>query len=192
MCVGVLPACISVHHVHSLPTEARIRHRISKYWNYRQVVSHYLVLGIEPGSSAGADSGLDCWASFPAPYKISLYPEYGKATFLLCGLRSPAGIQIDTWGLMNEVCYLQNCLCGNCVHMSSATLEWLITKTQVAEFSIHLHRGTSNGCFHHLWLTESVRSVCYKMLSEMPFLGSWIKAILMLWEFDIFFKIYFC
>lgn len=43
-------------------------------------MNHYLVFGIEPGSSLWADSGLNCRAISPAPYKISFYPAYGKVT----------------------------------------------------------------------------------------------------------------
>lgn len=47
MCIGVLPAYMSVHLVYALPVEARRRTQIPRDWSYKVVVSHHGVLGID-------------------------------------------------------------------------------------------------------------------------------------------------
>lgn len=59
MCVDILLAGISVHHVHEMPTEAR-RCQISWNWSYRELLVIMQVLGIKPGSSERAVSVRNC------------------------------------------------------------------------------------------------------------------------------------
>lgn len=53
--LGLLPACMHVHHMYSVPTEARRRHQIPLKPELQMVVSHRVVLGIKPWSSAIAE-----------------------------------------------------------------------------------------------------------------------------------------
>lgn len=40
MCSGVLPACMSMHHMHAVPIEARRGHRIAWNWSCRWFLGH--------------------------------------------------------------------------------------------------------------------------------------------------------
>lgn len=41
MCVGVLPACISMSHMYAMPTEVRKGYQIPRKWSYRQLRDIY-------------------------------------------------------------------------------------------------------------------------------------------------------
>lgn len=61
-----LPACMLLHPMCLVPTEARRRHLMPYNWGYRWLWASTWVLRMEPGSSARAASAFDLWAIFPA------------------------------------------------------------------------------------------------------------------------------
>ena len=83
MCMGVLPACVSVYHVHIVSIEARRGHLILWSWSSRLLWAAMWVLGIKPQSSGRAASSLSCWAISPVP-KISFLKYRIKNLQLHC------------------------------------------------------------------------------------------------------------
>lgn len=65
MCMGILPACMSVDHVIEVFHEARRRHWIPWCWSYRWLWAVTWVLGIEPRFFARIASFLNDWAFSP-------------------------------------------------------------------------------------------------------------------------------
>ena len=63
-----LPACMFMHHVCTVPKEARKGCWIPWNWNYSYLWAAMWVLGIEPGPSGRPASSLNHWASLqPQP-----------------------------------------------------------------------------------------------------------------------------
>ena len=62
----VLPACMSVHHLYSMPSKSKRGCWISWDWSYGQLWAAVWVLGTKPSSFGRTASALNCWAITPA------------------------------------------------------------------------------------------------------------------------------
>lgn len=61
MCPGVLFAYMSVHHMHTVPSETRKGYQIPRNWSYRWLLPPCGCWKLSPGPL------FYCWAIFPAP-----------------------------------------------------------------------------------------------------------------------------
>lgn len=59
MCMGVLLACMSVHHVCAVPEEARRGCRRPRNWSRRQLLAVIWVLAFKPRSSERSQNALN-------------------------------------------------------------------------------------------------------------------------------------
>ena len=59
--MSVLPACMTVQHMHVIPTEVKKGHWIPWVWHYRLLWTALWVPGIKPGSSGRVFSDFKCW-----------------------------------------------------------------------------------------------------------------------------------
>lgn len=75
--MDVLPVCMSLHHMHSVPTEARRRCRVTQNYSYKWLSATVWMVGTEPRSSGKATSGLTTEQSFQSqgPAFVVVFPR---------------------------------------------------------------------------------------------------------------------
>lgn len=62
MRMGVLPACIFIHHVHTMSWRLEEGIKSLRQWSYKWLLAAIWVLGIEPRSTARADTAFNLFS----------------------------------------------------------------------------------------------------------------------------------